>query len=121
MRTTRNIYYVHDNGSAELSIGDKTVLLNASDVPVVAKYQWTVGTHGYVTHGSGEKQVLMHRLLLGNRPGTLVDHINRNRLDNRRENLRLCNPSQNSINKEQIGNNPYKVFVLMEYGRHKFV
>lgn len=116
MRTTRNIYYVHDNGSAELNIGDKTVLLDASDVPVVAEYQWTVGTHGYVTHGSGEKQVLMHRLLLGNKPGTLVDHINRNRLDNRRENLRLCTSSQNSINKKQISNNPYKGICLCSDG-----
>jgi hypothetical protein len=41
----------------------------------------------------------MHRQILGNKEGLLTDHINRNRLDNRKTNLRVCNSSQNGFNK----------------------
>src|SRR5208282_1837274 len=40
----------------------------------------------------------MHRMILQAKPGQLVDHINRNGLDNRRSNLRLCSHSDNMHN-----------------------
>ena len=44
-----------------------------------------------------ERQELMHRLILGLGPGELGDHKNGYGLDNRRENLRRCTPTQNAI------------------------
>ncbi len=41
----------------------------------------------------------MHRAIMGNPKGLLVDHENRNRLDNRRANLRIATHSQNQFNK----------------------
>ena len=108
MNATRNIYMIHDDGTAELLIGRKKVLLDADDIALVSEFQWTIGSHGYVTHGTGKHQILMHRLLTGNNNGSCVDHINRNKLDNRKENLRLCTTAQNAMNKERISDNPYK-------------
>lgn len=45
------------------------------------------------------KTIYMHRLLMNAKPGQEVDHINRNRLDNRKKNLRFCTRQQNNRNK----------------------
>lgn len=54
----------------------------------------------YLEDGS-RKKVYLHRFILGLLPGDgfVVDHINGNRLDNRRENLRVILPGQNSQNR----------------------
>lgn len=51
---------------------------------------------------SKQRTVLMHRVVLnvdGKKPRMVVDHINGDRLDNRRENLRVVTNSQNLWNK----------------------
>lgn len=50
-------------------------------------------------------QVLMHRLIMGEPDGMLVDHINRNSLDNRRENLRITTYSGDRANRGMFKNN----------------
>lgn len=44
------------------------------------------------------KIISMHRMLMRPKPGEVVDHINRDGLDNQKSNLRLCTRSQNSGN-----------------------
>jgi len=46
-----------------------------------------------------QKSMLMHRAILQAPPHMLVDHINRNPLDNRRENLRLTGHLGNALNR----------------------
>lgn len=55
---------------------------------------------------------LLHRLIMGvNDRAIIIDHKNRNGLDNRKTNLRKCNQSQNQANKKRISSNPYKGIV----------
>lgn len=44
------------------------------------------------------KNIYMHQLIMPRVKGMVIDHINRNKLDNRRCNLRLVSRSQNCLN-----------------------
>ena len=83
-----------------------SVLVDESDLPILSDHSWhVVKTHNGVRYvnctimvNGKKKEVPMHRLLLKPLPNQHVDHINRNGLDNRRINLRICTPSQNRWN-----------------------
>jgi len=46
----------------------------------------------------------MHRVITQAKPGEICDHINGNGLDNRIENLRICNKFESSWNKKTFSN-----------------
>lgn len=43
--------------------------------------------------------LLMHRIIMDAQTGQLVDHIDRNPLNNQRDNLRICTRAQNAMNR----------------------
>ena len=72
------------------------VKVSLEDLEKIISIPWSISPHGYAKHS---KHGLMHRLLLDAVKGSYVDHINGDRLDNTRENLRLCTHSQNLRNR----------------------
>lgn len=47
------------------------------------------------------RSILLQNQIMTPTKGMVVDHINSNPLDNRRDNLRICTPSQNFLNKKK--------------------
>lgn len=77
-------------------------IVDEADYDELAARRWSLNGHGYAQanlekHENREGTPTMHRMLLGYPPGH-IDHINRNILDNRRCNLRLCSHAQNQHN-----------------------
>lgn len=88
---------------AVVSLSDGYAIIDATDWPTVSLHRWTRSDQGYATRKSSRKlgkprNVLMHRQVFGN-PQSSLDHINGNRLDNRRSNLRPATCSQNLCNR----------------------
>ena len=63
--------------------------------------------------------ILMHREILPAPPGLLVDHRNTDSLDNRRSNLRLATPSQNSCNSRRDKSNTYSRYRGVSFSKRK--
>ena len=84
-------------------IANNRVLLDREDAPFLARYYLSIVGSGYVrctqlgAKNRGKSEYL-HRLIVSAPLGVEVDHINRNKLDNRRNNLRLVNRAQNALN-----------------------
>ncbi|MBY4730781.1 HNH endonuclease [Cupriavidus pauculus] len=79
--------------------------VSPEDYERVSAHAWYVNEKGYVmrseTYATGKRRpVRLHRFILGvsHDDDVLVDHENRDKLDNRRGNLRVCTPAQNNHN-----------------------
>lgn len=86
-----------------LSKGRGVAVVDSQDYEWLCKYQWYSTYNGYARTSIGGKTVGMHRLIMDAPPGKDVDHINFVKMDNRRENLRLCSRSENKLNNNAKG------------------
>ena len=95
----------------------QTTLIDDEDYPLLTRYKWHLTANGAVqgsipTGRRGSKHILMHRMIMNAPPNVQVDHKNGDRLDNRKENLRLCNNAENNRNvglrKKKGRTSPYK-------------
>ena len=78
-------------------------IVDPDDIVDISQYKWHITTKGYaarrrrVSEGGGIE--LLHRRILGIEGSAQGDHINRDKLDNRRANLRTATGSQNQANR----------------------
>ena len=76
----------------------KQIILDDEDKWLLEKYSWSLDSHGYAQSRSNRKCGLLHKFILPAKDGFIIDHINRNPLDNRRCNLRYATKQQNNFN-----------------------
>ena len=83
--------------AANLSRG---IVVDPEDEWLLKERLWTIGNHGYAVSGRRDHTVLLHHAIIGQSiyQGDVTDHINRNRLDNRRSNLRTTTQRHNMRN-----------------------
>lgn len=80
----------------------KYTLVDDKDYEWLNQWKWHITKKGYAARNYWEgkitKNIKMHRLILNTPINMQSDHINGNRLDNRRNNLRIVNQYQNQRN-----------------------
>lgn len=79
-------------------------IVSPDDYHDLARYTWHIisgyACRSYYLDGKRTTQ-RMHRQILNAEKGYYVDHINGDRLDNRRSNIRQCTSSQNAMNRKR--------------------
>jgi len=106
-----------EKGIAEIVIYNKKeqeitrAIIDIDDVEIVSKYKWYLKDGKYIrthinTNGKDYKTGI-HRILMNvvENKNVVIDHIDRNPLNNKRENLRITTQAKNSINKSIQSNN----------------
>ena len=88
----------------------KFAIVDDADFEWLNQYKWCLSYWGYAVSRTSkklgkQKTIFMHRLILGVPKGMDTDHVNGNRLDNRRANIRACSRTQNNRNKPVQKNN----------------
>ena len=100
---------------------NRFAIVDSQDFDYLNQFKWQFHSRGYASrcirakeNWKIRKQIFMHKVILA-RMGLKVnrnlvpDHINRNKLDNRRENLRILTPTQSNYNRggKMISNSPF--------------
>lgn len=85
--------------SQEYGIGyttntNKEFYFDLDDYDLIKNICWWEDANGYIV----SKDKLLHRIIMSPDKGEVVDHINHNKFDNRKCNLRNCAKAQNNIN-----------------------
>lgn len=81
------------------------VLIDDEDLHFFINRRWSVDSLGYVASRSKKSFDRLHRLVAKATNEHLVDHIDGNKLNNKKSNLRICSNAQNLQNRGANRNN----------------
>lgn len=101
---------------------NKEFLIDYEDYEKIKKYCWHETNQGYIaTRDSNSQNIILLHKFIFSKDG-IIDHINRNKKDNRKQNLRIVTAQQNSMNKSLQRNNKSGVSgVFYSKDREKWV
>ena len=86
----------------------KFALIDEEDYDALIKYKWYLSKSrktSYAARDLNGKHLLMHRMIMGEKNNSLIDHMDGNGLNNQKTNLRYCTNSQNCMNRGKQKNN----------------
>lgn len=98
-----NTYEDHGDYLIGIDFNGKTFTVSKEDYEKIRPHKWLVYDSGYVKARISKKCVYLHRFLMDCPKGMTVDHINHDKSDNRRDNLRICTQRENSLNRDCEG------------------
>jgi uncharacterized protein (DUF1330 family) len=121
--TTDSRSQMRVNGNQVTLTRGQVAIIDTEDAERVSRHTWHAAAHGYAATRLRDKNgelMYLHRYVLNAPNGKYVDHVNLDKLDNRKANLRLCTNSQNHANKPKRKGETlsrYKGVTLAKNGR----
>lgn len=93
--------------------------IDIEDIDKIKDYKWYKRIDGYILSQMTNYNIRLHRLIMNAIEGQIVDHINRNPLDNRKQNLRFVSFIENCINQKKPKNNTTGIIGVSYSNRDK--
>ncbi|MCM1235601.1 MAG: HNH endonuclease [Ruminococcus flavefaciens] len=95
-----NKYLKHEDYYEGYDLNNNMFLIDNADYDMVSKHTWRINTNGYFYTNIDNHKVYLHRFVLGCtfNDGIIVDHIDGNRYDCRKSNLRKADHYVNAWN-----------------------
>ncbi len=100
--------------------------IDDEDYEFFSQHKWCLNSTGYLQSWDNKKRGMkrdsFHRIIMKAPKGTYIDHINGDKLDNRKANLRFCTNQENSGNagKSKRNTSGYKG-VTWDKNRNKYM
>lgn len=91
------------------------------DHAMISKYKWRVPPGGYAQAHIEGKTINMHKFLTNTDASQIIDHIDNNRLNNQRSNLRIADRSinaQNSLRRKRENSSSQYIGVMFHKGKY---
>lgn len=99
---TNRTVFLSDTVEIYTAKGEK-IVVDLADYEKVKQSSWCIDTRGYAVANIKGRVIPIHRVILGN--PRCSDHINGDKLNNKRVNLRPCTPQENCRNTQLAKNN----------------
>lgn len=128
--------YIIDGDICKIELRDKYcnvvdyAIIDIDDIQICKQYKWHIkygGSTNYAIASNENKKIFLHRLITNCPDGYIVDHTNHNGLDNRKDNLVICQHSYNGANRQNLytgitktKSGKYAVSIMKDY-KHNYV
>ncbi len=113
----KNKYNVKDNIVYGYTSKGDEFIFDIDDYGKVSQFSWYKMGNGYICHRDKNGFILLHRLIMNPPDYMDIDHKNNIKTDNRKENLRICNRSQNMAHKSYRNKTNYRGVVELPSGK----
>lgn len=97
LMSTPKLY--NSSGQCIFKVKETEIIIDEEMYYDIIKYKWHKRPYGYYYGYVNGKNISLSKFVMNYSGIDYIDHINRNPLDNRRENLRIVTPAQNMMNK----------------------
>lgn len=98
--------------------------VSKADINRVSQYKWQLDKstgYWYTYNKKTKSKMYLHRFIVNCPKGKVVDHINHDKNDNRRCNLRICTQKENLRNRQIKSNNQTGYTNIYSYGNHQYI
>lgn len=114
--TIKNDYFLDENKVVHVILrSNDEMLCNLEDWNEYKHLTWTKDKWGYARAHKNRENVKFHVQIMGKKDGYVIDHIDRNKLNNQRNNLRFLTPTGNAVNTGLRKNNKSGITGVSKY------